>query len=46
MKRLNFYFTELQIAALRRVSEATGLSVSELLRRAVDDWLRKESEHD
>jgi hypothetical protein len=43
MKRVNYHLTQKQIEALRAVSTATGLSVAELIRRAVDAWLNDKS---
>ena len=40
MKRYNFYLPEQQVDSLRNVSKQTGLSVSELLRRAIDELLK------
>jgi len=40
-QRVGFYLTDLQIKELKRVSRKTGLTVSELIRRAVDDHLGK-----
>lgn len=42
MKRVNYHLTEKQIEALTKYSESTGLSVAELIRRAIDAWLKKE----
>jgi len=39
MKKVNSYFTEGQIKALKKLSVDTGLTVAELLRRAVDYYL-------
>ena len=41
MKRTNFHLTDLQIKRLRNVAKQTGLSVAELIRRAVDEWLEE-----
>mgnify|MGYP000972074422 CR=1 FL=1 len=41
MKRVNYHLTEKQIEALRRAAEETGLSVAELIRRAIDEWLKQ-----
>jgi Arc/MetJ-type ribon-helix-helix transcriptional regulator len=41
MKRYTFYLPEQQMEQLRKVSKHKGLSVSELLRRAIDDLLAK-----
>jgi hypothetical protein len=39
MKRVNYHLTERQLDALRQESEKSGLSVAELIRRAVDAFL-------
>jgi Ribbon-helix-helix protein, copG family len=39
MKRTNLYLTEPQMARLRARSEQEGLSLAELVRRAVDAFL-------
>ena len=39
MQRVNFHLTENQIKALRKLSDKTGLSAAELIRRAIDNWL-------
>ena len=44
MPRVNFVLTEPQIKNLNQISETTGLSVSEIIRRAVDDWIEKYEE--
>jgi len=41
MKRVNYHLTEMQIESLRRFSKKTGLSVAELIRRAIDEYLKK-----
>ena len=41
MKRFNFYLTENQINQLKTLSKKTGLKKSELVRRAIDDYLEK-----
>ena len=41
MKRTNFHLTDLQIKRLRNIATQTGLTVAELIRRAVDEWLEK-----
>lgn len=43
MQRINFYLSEKQIASLKALSKKTGLSVSELVRRAIDAYLKKEA---
>jgi len=41
--RANFYFTPLQMRRLKKLSKETGLSASEILRRAIDEyWLRQQ----
>jgi len=39
MKRINHHLTEKQIKKLKELSEKTGLSASELIRRALDEYL-------
>lgn len=41
MRRTNMYFTTPQMDKLSRLSDETGLSVAELVRRAVDDYLKR-----
>jgi len=41
MKRINFYLTDKEINNLQSLSQVTGLSVSELVRRAIDSFLKK-----
>jgi len=41
MKRTNVFLPEQLITRLKRVSEETGLPVSELIRRAIDAHLNK-----
>jgi len=40
-QRVGFYLTDLQIKNLKKVSKKVGLTVSEIIRRAIDDWLVK-----
>jgi predicted DNA-binding protein len=43
-KRMNFYLSDLQIKRLSSMSKKTGLSASEILRRAIDEyWERFEA---
>jgi len=42
MKRTNLHLTALQIKSLRKHSKKTGLTVAELVRRAVDEFLLKQ----
>lgn len=39
MRRVNWTITEGQHRALKRLSQRTGLSISELVRRALDSYL-------
>jgi hypothetical protein len=41
MRRVNYYVTEIQAIKLKVLSEATGLSVSEHIRRAIDLYLKE-----
>jgi Arc/MetJ-type ribon-helix-helix transcriptional regulator len=43
MKRTNIYLTDRQITGLTKLSERSGLSVAELVRRAVDALLEREA---
>jgi predicted DNA-binding protein len=43
MKRVNYHLTEAEITRLQALSINTGLSVAEIIRRAIDEYLdRKE----
>jgi len=39
MRRTSFFFPELVLEALRSLAQKTGLSVSEHVRRAIDEYL-------
>jgi predicted DNA-binding protein len=39
--RRNFYLSDLQLKRLNSMSKKLGLSASEILRRAVDDYWRR-----
>jgi predicted DNA-binding protein len=41
MKRTNIHLPTQTLDKLKTMSEKTGLSVAELIRRAVDDYLKK-----
>jgi hypothetical protein len=41
MKRISMFLSESQIVALKKVSKRTGLKVSELIRRFIDEALKK-----
>ncbi len=43
MRRVNYHLTEGQIERLQRLAQKTGLSVAEIIRRAVDDYLDKKT---
>ena len=40
-KRVGFYLTNIQIKNLKNVSKKTGLTVSEIIRRAIDEHLEQ-----
>jgi len=42
MKRTNIYLSHIQIERLQGESKKTGLSVAELIRRAIDLFFREE----
>jgi predicted DNA-binding protein len=42
MKRVNYHLTDLQLKKLKALSKKTGLTVAELIRRAVDAYLGTE----
>ena len=42
MKRTHIFLPEPVIAALKALSEKTGLSVAEHIRRAIDAYLKKQ----
>lgn len=39
MIRTNIFLTAPQLEALRRLADSTGLSVAELIRRAIDTYM-------
>jgi len=41
MRRTNIYLTDTQQAALKRLSNTTGLRMAELIRRAIDAYLKR-----
>lgn len=45
MEIKNFYLTTPQIAALEKLAKAKDLSVSELIRRAIDEYLEKQKKN-
>ena len=44
MKRVNFYFPIELLEKLKSTKLATGIPVSEIIRRAVGDWMDKQKE--
>ena len=44
MIRTNIHLTEKQLEALRKLSEDTGLTVAEHIRRAIDEYLETKSD--
>jgi len=44
MPRVGLYLTEPQIKKLKEISKKTGLAVSDLIRRSLDDWLERYEE--
>ena len=46
MKRKNIHFTHEQIKDLKDLSEKTGLKVAEHVRRAIDDYLKRQKKND
>ena len=46
MKRINFYFPLELLTRLKSAKLATGISVSEIIRRAVGEWLDNEDTQD
>jgi predicted DNA-binding protein len=42
MRRTNIFLPEPLIERLRALSERTGLSVAELIRRAIDEYLKRQ----
>ena len=41
MKRVNYHLPEVTIKKLKDLSEKIGISVAEIIRRAVDEFLKK-----
>jgi hypothetical protein len=41
MKRISMFIPEVQLAALRKLSKKSGIKVSELVRRFVEEGLKK-----
>ena len=41
MKRFNFYISDVQLKRLRALAKKSGLTTSEILRRAIDEYWEK-----
>ena len=41
MKRCNFYLADIQIRRLKAINDKTGLPLSDILRRAIDEYWEK-----
>ena len=41
MKRTNFYYPDALLSRLAKLRERTGISVSEHIRRAIEEYLRR-----
>jgi predicted DNA-binding protein len=37
-KRMNFYLTDIEVKRLNKMSKKTGLTASEIVRRAIDEY--------
>ncbi len=44
MHRTNIYFSDRQWKELNRIAGKTGISTSELIRRILDEWLKKKGQ--
>lgn len=42
MKRINVHLADMQIKKLKQLSDNTGMSVAEIVRRAIDEYLGKQ----
>jgi len=42
MQRLNFFIPSQLLSALRSLSEKTGLKVSDLIRRSIEEYLKRQ----
>lgn len=38
MKRMNFYLADMQIIRLKAIQKKTGLPLSDILRRSIDEY--------
>jgi len=46
MKRVDLYITLLQFDSLKTISQKTGLTFSEHIRRAIDSYIKEQQKHD
>lgn len=46
MKRVAIHLADRQVKGLKKLAARTGLPMAELIRRAVDEYLRREFPHD
>ena len=44
MKRVSLFLTESEIKGLQKASKKTGLKMAEIIRRLIDDYLKRGSE--
>jgi hypothetical protein len=44
LPRVGLYLTTPQIKKVKEVSKKTGLAISDLMRRSLDDWLERYEE--
>jgi Arc/MetJ-type ribon-helix-helix transcriptional regulator len=44
MPRVGLYLTDPQTKKMKEISKKTGLTVSDLIRRSLDDWLERYEE--
>jgi len=42
VKRTNIYLTENQVRQLKKLSDKKGITISELIRRVLDQWLEEQ----
>ena len=44
MTRTNIYLTEIQMKKFKAIAKKAGYPVAEIIRRALDEWLKKYEE--
>jgi predicted DNA-binding ribbon-helix-helix protein len=42
LRRTNIYLTDNEVKELGAIAKQTGISVAELIRRILDDWLERQ----